>query len=375
MTHRHLMRKISAGCAALALAASFSGPAAAQSDEPFFAGKTIELLVPLRAGGGTDRTARFLAEYLTKFIDGGPGVQVINEPGGGGITGANNWLRNDHAEGVYGLMVGSSTGTAWLVGEPAVEYDLTELVPIITFPSSRVFFVRTDTGIETVEDLAALEEPIKIGGITASGQSFAGIVGLEFLGLADKVQHVFGYGSGGEFTVAVEQGEVQGMLAAPQAVIAYFETPERLRENVTPIWQLGLPDGKGGYAVDEAFPEAPVLVDAYRQLTGKDIDQDSDAWKAVETFMNMAGTATFGLWMHPDAPPEAIKAMRDAMAEAAQDPEFIAFAEKRLGPYKPVTGDELEALEAMLANIEPGSMNWARQLLMDKYDVPELKLD
>jgi hypothetical protein len=29
----------------------------------------------------------------------------------------------------------------------------------------------------------------------------------------------------------------------------------------------------------------------------------------------------------------------------------------------------------MLANIEPGSMNWARQLLMDKYDVPELKLD
>ena len=76
MNYRRLMRNISAGCAILALAASFSGPSAAQSGEPFFAGKTIELLVPLRAGGGTDRTARFLAEYLTKFIDGDPSVQV-----------------------------------------------------------------------------------------------------------------------------------------------------------------------------------------------------------------------------------------------------------------------------------------------------------
>lgn len=375
MNTRHLIRNLTAGCAAVAFAAGFSAPAAAQSDEPFFAGKTIELLVPLRAGGGTDRTARFLSEYLTRFLDGEPSVQVINEPGGGGITGANNWLRNDHSEGVYGLMVGSSTGTAWLVGEPAVEYDMTELVPIITFPSSRVFFVRTDTGIETVEDMAALEEPLKAAGITASGQSFAGIIGLEFLELDDKVEHVFGYGSGGEMILSVEQGETNSMLAAPQAVIAHFETPENLRENVIPIWQLGLPDGEGGYAVDEAFPEAPVLVDAYEQLFGEEIDRDSEAWKAVETFMNMAGTATFGLWMHPDAPPEAIQAMRDAMAEAAQDPEFIAFAEERLGPYKPVVGEDLEALEEMLANIEPGAMNWARQLLMDEYDVPDLRLD
>jgi tripartite-type tricarboxylate transporter receptor subunit TctC len=375
MSYRHFIRDLSVGCVAAAFAAGLSAPATAQSDQPFFAGKTIELLVPLSAGGGTDRTARFLAGYLTKYLEGDPSVQVINEPGGGGITGANNWLRNDHSEGVYGLMVGSSTGTAWLVGEPAVEYDLTKLVPIITFPSSRVFFVRKDTGIETVEDLAALEEPIKVGGITASGQSFAGIVGLEFLGLDDKVQHVFGYGSGGEFILAIEQGEVQAMLAAPQAVINHFETPENLRANVTPVWQLGLPDGKGGYAVDEAFPEAPVLVDAYRALQGKEIDQDSDAWKSVETFMTLAGAASFGLWMHPDAPQEAIDAMREAMERAAADPEFVALAEKDLGPYKPVVGDDLKELQNQLNNIEPGSMNWARRLLMDKYDVPDLNLD
>lgn len=375
MKNRHLTRAFARNCAAAICALGLTATAQAQSGAPFFEGKTIELLVPLSAGGGTDRTARFLADYLTRFLEGDPGVQVINEPGGGGITGANNWLRNEHSEGVYGLMVGSSTGTAWLVGEPAVEYDLTNLVPIITFPSSRVFFVRKDSGIETVSDLAALEEPITIGGITASGQSFAGIVGLEFLGLEDKVRHVFGYGSGGEFTLAIEQGEIQAMLAAPQAVISHFETPEKLRENVTPVWQLGLPDGKGGYAVDPAFPEAPVLVDAYASLYGKEIDQDSDAWKSVQTFMTMAGTASFGLWMHPDAPPEAIKEMRDAMARAAQDPEFIAFAEQRLGPYTPVVGDELVTLEESLAGIEPGSMNWARRLLMEKYDVPELKLD
>jgi hypothetical protein len=165
------------------------------------------------------------------------------------------------------------------------------------------------------------------------------------------------------------------MLAAPQAVINHFETPENLRANVTPVWQLGLPDGKGGYAVDEAFPEAPVLVDAYRALQGKEIDQDSDAWKSVETFMTLAGAASFGLWMHPDAPQEAIDAMREAMERAAADPEFVALAEKDLGPYKPVVGDDLKELQNQLNNIEPGSMNWARRLLMDKYDVPDLNLD
>ncbi len=347
----------------------------AQSDKPYFEGKTIELLVPLSAGGGTDRTARFLAGYLTKFLPGNPDVQVINEPGGGGITGANNWLRNDHSEGIYGLMVGSSTGTAWLVGEPAVEYDLTKLAPIITFPSSRVFMARSDTGLKTVEDMAKLEKPLTAGGITASGQSFAAVVGLEFLGLDDKVKHVFGYGSGGKFILAIEQGEINAMLAAPQAVINHFETPENLRKHVTPIWQLGLPDGKGGYATDKAFPEAPVLVDAYKQLTGKEINQTSEAWKSVETFMGMAGMATFGLWMHPDAPEAAIKEMRDAMYRASQDAEFIAFATKRLGPYTPTAGAKLAELEQLLANIEPGSMNWARRLLMEKYDVPELRLD
>ncbi|MEX2375236.1 MAG: hypothetical protein WD942_06570 [Dehalococcoidia bacterium] len=345
------------------------------SAEPFFAGKTIELLVPLSAGGGTDTTARFLSNYLTQYLKGSPTVQVINEPGGGGITGANNWLRNDHSEGVYGLMVGSSTGTAWLVGEPAVEYDMTELRPIITFPSSRVFFTRADLGIETVSDMAEREEPITAGGITATGQSFAAVVGLEFLELDDDVDHVFGYESGGEFIRAIEQGEVEAMLAAPQAVINYFETPENLRENVTPIWQLGLPDGQGGYEVDEAFPEAPVLVDAYEELFGEEIDQDSEAWKSVQTFMDMAGTATFGLWMDPDAPDEAVQAMRDAMVEAAQDEEFLRQAEEQLGPYTPVVGDDLDDLEQLLANIEPGSMNWARQLLMDEYDVADLRLD
>ena len=177
------------------------------------------------------------------------------------------------------------------------------------------------------------------------------------------------------FILAIEQGEINSILSAPQAVINHFETPENLRANLTPVWQLGLPDGKGGYAVDEAFPEAPVLVDAYRQLTGNEIDRTSDAWKSVETFMGMAGMATFGLWMHPDSPPEAIEAMREAMARAAQDPEFIAFATKRLGPYQPTAGEKLAELEQLLANIEPGSMNWARRLLMDKYDVPELRLD
>ena len=353
------------------------------SEEPaeeaagFYEGKDLELLVPLNPGGGTDLTARFLATYLDDLVAGEPNVQVVNEPGGGGVTAANDWYNSDQSAGESGLMVGGSTGGAWLTGEQTVEYDIAALEPIILFPSSRIFFVRTDLGLETVEDVANYDGELSICGQQPGGSGSYGLIGLEVLGLGEEhpaIRHVWGYGSGGDVNIATEQGECDGFFLAPLAMINYYETPEILRETLTPVLSLGLPDGQGGYERDEAFPEAPTVPEAYEMLHGEEISQ-AEGWESAQVWIEHAGSMSFGLWMHPEAPQEAIQALRDAMERAADDEEFLATAEEQLGPYDPITGDELSVVSEFLSGLEPGQMNWGRERLMEVYDVPDLRLD
>ncbi|MDR7597880.1 MAG: tricarboxylate transporter, partial [Armatimonadota bacterium] len=64
-----------------------AGPLSAQ--QAFYAGKTIELLVPTAVGGATDILARFFAPFLEKHIPGSPSIRIRNMPGGGTLLGMN----------------------------------------------------------------------------------------------------------------------------------------------------------------------------------------------------------------------------------------------------------------------------------------------
>ncbi len=59
-------------------------------DPNYFKGKTIEIVVPMAAGGGADIGARFLSNWLPKFIPGNPLVIVVNMPGANGMLGSNH---------------------------------------------------------------------------------------------------------------------------------------------------------------------------------------------------------------------------------------------------------------------------------------------
>jgi tripartite-type tricarboxylate transporter receptor subunit TctC len=57
--------------------------------EQFYSGRTIRLIVGSSAGGGTDTVARLLARHMGKYVLGKPNIVVVNQPGGGGLVGAN----------------------------------------------------------------------------------------------------------------------------------------------------------------------------------------------------------------------------------------------------------------------------------------------
>ena len=60
-----------------------------QAQTPFYAGKTIRIIVGLPAGDVYDIYARILAEHMGKYIPGNPSIIVQNMPGASTMTAAN----------------------------------------------------------------------------------------------------------------------------------------------------------------------------------------------------------------------------------------------------------------------------------------------
>ena len=72
-----------------------------------FSGKKITIITPFKEGGGTDGLARLFAPYLQKELPGNPDVIVLNQPGGGGVTGSNKFQRTAAKDGTV-LGMGST---------------------------------------------------------------------------------------------------------------------------------------------------------------------------------------------------------------------------------------------------------------------------
>src|ERR1051325_11581668 len=81
---KHSM-KVILGSAGVAICIALAGahPAASQTPEQFYKGKTITVLVGTSPGGINDITARFATKHLSRFIPGNPLVNVQYTPGGG----------------------------------------------------------------------------------------------------------------------------------------------------------------------------------------------------------------------------------------------------------------------------------------------------
>ncbi|HXF52660.1 MAG TPA: tricarboxylate transporter, partial [Hyphomicrobiaceae bacterium] len=106
---------------ALALAA---GPAPAGAVD--FSGKTIEWVIPFGVAGGSDVWARFNAPILSKYLPGKPVIVVKNVPGGGSITGTNQFAATAKPDGLTILGTSGSTQFPYLLGDPRVKYDYTK---------------------------------------------------------------------------------------------------------------------------------------------------------------------------------------------------------------------------------------------------------
>lgn len=277
-----------------------------------FPTKPITIIVPWKAGGGTDMIARALAKEAEKAL--GQPVNVTNVTGGGGAVG--------HGEGVkaapdgYTLTLATfELVTLAIQGQIPFSYkDFTMIMRLNTDPAT--ITVRTDSEWKTLKDYIdyAKANPMKIRNANSGP---GGAWHLAAVLLEQK--------TGAKLTHVPYDGAAPGLVALlGKEVDSSSASPAEVRQHVKAgnLRILAISSEKR----DPLFPDVPTFKEA-------GVDMVYSIWR--------------GLAAPKGVPEDRVKILHDAFKKAYDSPEFQKFAkETGLGlAYLP--GDEfVKYLEA-----------------------------
>jgi len=366
---RNITRR-SFGASSLKLAAASTAfaaglPSAAWAQGVSYAGKTVELVIPFGTGGGSDVWARFNAPFLSKYLPGNPNVVVRNVPGGGSITGANQYAASAKPDGLSLLGTSGSTQFPYLLGDRRVRYDYKNWDVVMASPTGGVAYISPKFGVKSARDLAKVRgQRLVYASQGATSLDLVPLLAFKMLGL--DVHHVFGMQSRGAGRLAFERGEA---TIDYQTSSAYIQNSLPLVKDgkAVPLFSWGVTDDKGNLVRDPAFPDLPHFAEAYQMVNGK--PPSGNEWEAVKAFL-IAGFPAQKLLVVPKATPrDTVETLRKAFRDMRNDPQYKAGLETALGGYEQVTDQAAEELYKLGTTIPEYARDWVRFQLTKNYNV------
>lgn len=315
-----------------------------------YAGKTLEMVVPYPAGGGTTLTGQFFSRWLEQHLDGNPTIQVVNIEGASGVIGSNEYALKYPHDGSALLTGAFSSTTPFLFKEEGVMYDLRKFEALAAIPAGNVVYVRTDTGISSAEDLKGQKDQLFYAAARPSGGDLIRVFSFEILGL--PVVTNYGYDGRGAARIAFEQGEA---TVDVQTAPAYISNVQPLVDEGTaaPIYTLGI-TRDGEVVRDPAFPNLPHTGEVYEMLHGA--PPSGPKWDAYKFLVAAGISGSKILWVHADAPDPALRALRNAVDKMAEDPALAAEGQDELGGYDLLRGSDLKRTIDVMLNPSDDTM-------------------
>lgn len=331
--------------------------------QEFYKDKDVEFVVPFSAGGGNDTFSRFLQGYFQTCIPGVSSVQTINVPGGGTVIGANEFeLVRDH-DGTSLLVTSGTTLYAWLLGQQGVRFSPRNWRAILGMPGGGVVYVNPQTGVETPQDLVETDAEIVFGGISPVALDLLPLLTFEILGAKPKV--VMGYEGKGPVRIAFQQGEVNLDYSSTDSYLAQVQ-PLVDDGKARPLYSLGHVRN-GDLIRDPAFPDIPSFKEAYEQVHGA--PPSGFAWEAYLALVSSGVSAQRQVWVHNDAPQQAVEALRTAAQCVVKQEDFYEKGEKLLAGYDPIVGDELDSEISSMLGVSDDVIAWLQNFVSEEYDV------
>jgi len=329
-----------------------------------FSGETLEFLIPLASGGGTDTWARFIGTELTNYVPGRPGFAPVNEPGGEGISGTNKFARSAKTDGTEILVGTASTVVPWVLGRSAVKYSFEDLKPVVVNGTGGVIYARTEAGVKSISDLINRDKPLEFGGISATGLDITTLVAFDLL--EADVTSTFGFEGRGPVNLALQRGEID---LDYQTTSAYGSAVEGIAKEgkATVLMSFGQLNESGEVIRDPNFPDVPTVPEAYEQMHGK--KPTGEKFEAYKTLLGLTYTYQKGLWVPRETPDKAVTLLRESSEKLGTDQEFQDKAAKVLGGYPLVADAGMADRVRDAYTVSSSVRSYVKELLESKYDI------
>ena len=286
--------------------------------------KTITLIVPQGAGGGTDTQARQLVEAM-KAVSGNNNIIVENVTGGSTGTGTNQVIDSE-ADGYTLLMY----GTYVICGTMTGYTDGFEKLDFITGLSMEPFVlaVQTDSPYETLDDLIQAAKADS-GTITLGNAGATATTGVVAYGLNNALEspfNVVSFNGGAELIPAVLGGHCVAGIFSQSEVLANID-------GLRPLVFFG-----EGHSVLSALKDVPNLADSgYGDLT-------------------VPGGCFRGICAPKGTPEEVKNYLADTLEKAYNSDSFQTWLKEqgllgdysKLGDFEKYNGEMVEAMKPII---------------------------
>jgi tripartite-type tricarboxylate transporter receptor subunit TctC len=319
------------------------------TDDSFYKGKTVRMIVAFAPGGGFDTYTRLIGRHINKHIPGNPTIVVDNMTGAGGFIHANYMYQQAKTDG---LTIGNNIGGLILqqiMGAKGASFDGKKF-EFIGAPGidTAVCALTKASGITSVERWFAAKEPVKLGGVGAGGTA-SDVARTVQAALKLPIRVVEPYKGTSEIKLAAEAGELAGGCWA--------------WESLKSMWSKGIESGELNIVLTvmpKKHPELPNVPLA------QDFAKTDDARRLLKYAVHDTAVITRLYFLPPGTPKDRVVILRKALADTLRDPEFLADAKKSKLDIEPVTGEEMAKVVNDLYKIEPAMLERLKEVLLPK---------
>lgn len=299
---------------------------------PFYADKTIRVVVGYTPGGTNDLWARVIARHMGKYIPGNPNFIVQNMPGAGSLVAANHVYGVAKPDGLTLGLIAPALYFNQLIGRKEVQFDWSKFAWIGTPErGDEMLSMRSDAGYKSLEDIRKAAEPPRCGatGPGTSGHYFPKLL-EDAVGL--KFNLVLGYPGASEVDLAIEKGEVQCRAGT---ISAFFGREPGRTWAKTGFVRIIV---QGGSKRDERLPDVPTVYELMEK------QRTPEAIKRLARVLLSPADIGRPIVGTPGIPADQVKLLRTAFMKALADPELLAEAKKRGWEASPLSGEQLQAI-------------------------------
>ena len=304
----------------------------------YFKGKTVRLVVDFKPGGGTDIQARYFAAHLPQFVPGTPRMTVTNlfpQPAG------RNFVWKSAPDGLT-LAFMASLGIGDELIDKTAEFESDKFTQIGSHAKrDMVLLMRGTLPYKTLLDAKGGKIPITIAEPLGSADDISGkVMGVGMLALwLDIPLRIATVANGGlaDSLLMIERGDVNTYIAGSH----WYALP-----TLRPGW---FAKGYVRPIADMSHPDAPSIPNSEISMPVPNVvtwltDEQRTLWNGLYLPEVLSGKGIAG---PPNMRPEIAKALRDAYANAVNDPTFAKGIEKLQGqPVALIRGEKLQELVA-----------------------------